>query len=293
MSLRRIASVVALVLLVSAAAHADDDDDHVFETRDIFGFTDGSGVGNAGDKEIELDTEARFGKRDGRYAAADSKLSFEYTPNRSVQVAFGPFLSAYSVSGVTGLDDRHRATFGGLGGEIHYLLLDRGASSPVGVMLSAEPQWRRFDEISGARADNLGVEFKLSADTELIRDRLYLAANLLYEPEGTRDPDGIGAGWDMESTAGLSAALAWRFVSSMTVGAEVWYLRHYEGAWLNTFTGDAVYLGPTLFVKLGDAVSLTAAWNVQVAGHEADTGAALDLADFSRHRARLKLSVDF
>jgi hypothetical protein len=197
------------------------------------------------------------------------------------------------MSGVTGFDDRHRATFGGLGGELRYLLLDRTASSPVGVTLSVEPQWRLFDEISGARANNLGVELKLSADTELIRDRLYLAANLLYEPEGTRDPDGIGAGWQMESTTGMSAALAWRFVESMAVGAEVWYLRHYEGAWLNGFAGEAVYLGPTLFVKLGEAVSLTAAWNVQVAGHESDTGAALDLADFSRHRARLKLSVDF
>lgn len=295
MVLRRVAIIAAAALLVSAAAHADDDDghDHAFETRDIFGFTDGSGVGDVGETEVELDTVARVGKRDGRYAAADSKLSVEYTPNRYVQLAFGPFLSAHSISGVSGLDDSRRGGFGGLAGEIHYQLLERGAASPVGVTLSAEPEWRRFEEASGVRADGLGVEFKLSADAELVRDRLYVAANLLYEPEGTRDPDGIGAGWEMESTVGLSAALAWRFVPTATIGAEAWYLRHYDGAWLNSFTGDAVYVGPTLWLRLSDALSLTAAWNVQVAGHEAGGGGTLDLADFSRHRARLKLSVAF
>lgn len=135
---------------------------------------------------------------------------------------------------------------------------------------------------------------KINADLELIEDRLYAAANLLYEPEATHDPDGIGAEWEMESTGGVSAALSYRLLPSTFVGVEAWYLRHYEGAWFNAFEGDAVYVGPTLFVKLGHEMSLAAAWNAQIYGREVNNpGTALNLSEFSRHRAKLSFEVEF
>ena len=127
-----------------------------------------------------------------------------------------------------------------------------------------------------------------------IKNRLYLGANLLYEPEATQDPDHVGAGWEKESTGGISAALSYRVVPSVFVGAEVWYLRHYDGTWFNTYTGDAVYLGPTFYVQLGPKMFMTAAWNWQVTGREVDDpGARLNLAEFSRQRAKLKVAVEF
>jgi hypothetical protein len=292
------AIVVAAPLFVSSGfAACAQDNSTVYrdvETKYVFGFTEGSGIGLEGEKEFSVDTVARMGKRDGRYWASESKLEFEFTPNQFVQFELGPLVSGHSIKNVTGLDDRNQIAFGGLFGEMRYLLLDRGPSSPLAITLSAEPEWRRIDETSGARVTNFELELKLNADLELIKNRLYLGANLLYEPEATQDPDHVGAGWAKESTGGISAALSYRVVPSVFVGAEVWYLRHYDGTWFNTYTGDAVYLGPTFYVQLGPKMFMTAAWNWQVTGHEVDDpGARLNLAEFSRQRAKLKVAVEF
>lgn len=264
------------------------------ETKYIFGFTEGSGIGLEGEKEFSFDTEARMGKGGGHYWGSESKLEFEFTPNQYVQFEFGPFISAHSIKDVTDLDNRNQIAFGGLFGEIRYLLLDRTPSQPLSVTLSAEPEWRHIDETSGDRVTNFELELKANADLELIKNRLYLGSNLLYEPEATHDPDGIGAGWEMESKAGISGALSYRIIPSTFIGAEVWYLRHYDGAWFNSFTGDAVYVGPTLFVQLSPKSFISAAWDVQVSGSDVDIpGSSLNLSEFSRQRGKLKLAVEF
>ncbi len=264
------------------------------ETKYVFGFTEGSGIGLEGEKEFSPETVARMGKRDGHYFASETKLEFEFTPNQYVQFELGPMVARHSINGVTDLDDRNQFAFSGFFGEIRYLLLDRGPSSPLAITLSAEPEWHRIDETGGARVKNYGLELKVKADLELVKNRLYLGANLLYEPEATRDPDGIGAGWEKESTGGISGALSYRILPSVFIGAEVWYLRHYEGAWLNTFTGDAVFVGPTIYVQIAPKVFMTAAWNTQVWGREIDNpGVPLNLEEFSRHRAKFKVAVEF
>ena len=264
------------------------------ETKYVFGFTEGSGIGLEGEKEFSPETVMRFGKRDGRYQAAETKLEYEFTPNQYVQFELGPMVAWHNISGVTDLDDRKQTDFSGFFGEIRYLLLDRGPSSPLAITLSAEPEWHRIDETSGARVKNFGLELKVNADLELIQNRLYLGGNLLYEPEATRDPDGIGAGWAKESTGGISGALSYRIVPSVFVGAEVWYLRHYDGAFLNTFTGDAVYVGPTFYVQITPKIFMTAAWNTQIWGREVDNpDVSFNLAEFTRQRAKLKLAVEF
>ena len=264
------------------------------ETKYVFGFTEGSGIGLEGEKEFSLETVARMGKRDGHYFASETKLEFEFTPNQYVQFELGPMVARHSINGVTDLDDRNQFAFSGFFGEIRYLLLDRGPSSPLAITLSAEPEWHRIDETGGARVKNYGLELKVNADLELVKNRLYLGANLLYEPEATHDPDGTGAGWEKESTGGISGALSYRILPSVFIGAEAWYLRHYEGAWLNTFTGDAVFVGPTIYVQIAPKVFMTAAWNTQVWGREVDNpGVPLNLEEFSRHRAKFKVAVEF
>ena len=283
-------------MVMGAPAHAQPQagDWPEIETKDIFGFTEGSGIGLEGEKEISFGTEARLGKSGGRYWGSESKLEFEFTPSQYVQFAFGPFFSAHNISNVPGLDDRKAVNLGGAFGEVRYLLLDRSASQPVSLTLSAEPEWRRIDETGGARVTNAELELKLNADVELIKDRLYFGSNLLYEPEGTRDPDGVGAGWMQESKLGVSGALAYRVASDVVLGAEVWYLRHYDGMWANQFTGDAVYLGPTLYVKVAPKVFITAAWNAQVTGSDVDDpGAHLNLTEFSRQRFQFKTAFEF
>jgi hypothetical protein len=294
------AGAAALALAASNVMARTQDDPRFareIETKYVFGFTEGSGIGLEGEKEVSIDTEMRLGKAHGaggtsRYWGSETKLEFEFTPNQYVQFEFGPFLSAHGISNVPGLANLDQFTFGGVFGEIRYILLDRGPNSPLALTLSAEPEWRHIDETSGDKITNFELELKLNADLELIRNRLYLGANLLYEPETTHEPG--TPGWEKESKGGISAALAYRVLPQILIGAEAWYLRHYDGAFFNSFTGDAIYLGPTLFVQLSPKVFLGAAWGTQVWGRDMDDPAArLNLGEFSRQRAKLKLAFEF
>jgi hypothetical protein len=284
-----IATWAFLAWPISAQAQ-DDQQFHEVETKYIFGtFTVGSSTGIEGEKAFEPETQANFGKRGGRYTTTATTLEYEYTPTQYMQVVFGPIVSYHNIHNVPDLDDRNIATVSGFEAEFRSVLIDRGAS-PFAVTLSLEPEFHSRDETSGAKVVNYGLEAKLEADAELIKNRLFLGFNLLYEPETTRGDFGI---WSKESTFGVSSALAYQVVPNVVVGADLWYLRHYDGATFNSFTGDAVYLGPTSYWKIAPKVLMSATWQAQIAGHEAGISSTLDLTDFSRSRARLLLEFEF
>ena len=292
------ALIFAAPFFITGVAHAQDNNNTVVfydvETKYIFGFTEGSGIGLEGEKEFSLDTEARMGKQGGHYWGSETKGEFEFTPNQYVQCRVRSVHVGASINNVADLDNRNQIALGGFFGEIRYQLLDRGSSSPLAVTLSAEPEWRRIDETSGQVVNNYELELKANADLELIQNRLYLGSNLLYEPEATHDPDHLGVGWVKESKGGMSGALSYRVVPEVFVGVEAWYLRHYDGTWFNTFTGDATFVGPTLYIQLGRKMFMTAAWDVQVRGSDVnDPTAKLNLSEFSRQRAKLKVAVEF
>jgi len=253
-------SVIAgtLIALSNAGAARAQDGFYEVETKYIFGFTEGSGIGLEGEKEFSTETVARIGKADGRYWASETKLEYEFTPNQYVQFELGPLVSTHKIKNATDLDNRNDVAMSGFFGEMRYLVLERNASSPLAVTLSAEPEWHRIDETSGTHVTNLGLELKVNADLELIKNRLFLGGNLLYEVEGTKDPDHIGAGWEKESIGGVSGALSYRVIPAVFIGVEAWYLRHYDGSFFNAFTGDAVFIGPTLYAQLGRKAFMTA-----------------------------------
>jgi hypothetical protein len=275
-----LATAAATLLAWPISAQAQDNQQfHEIETKYIFGtFTVGSSTGIEGEKAFEPETQANFGKRGGRYTTTATTLDYEYTPTQYMQV----------IHNVPDLDDRNIATVSGFEAEFRSVLIDRGPS-PFAVTLSLEPEFHSRDETSGAKVVNYGLEAKLEADAELIKNRLFLGFNLLYEPETTRGDLGM---WSRESTFGVSSALAFQVVPNVVVGADLWYLRHYDGALFNTLTGDAVYLGPTFYWKIAPKVLMSAAWQAQIAGREVGVG-ALDLADFSRYRARLLFEFEF
>ena len=91
----------------SGAARAEDASSwRDIETKYIFGFTTGSGIGLEGEKEFTVDSIGRFGKRDGHYAATETKYEFEFTPTQFIQIEFGALGSTHHIGGVTDLDDR-------------------------------------------------------------------------------------------------------------------------------------------------------------------------------------------
>jgi hypothetical protein len=283
-------AAAALVLTNPVSAIAQSDSAfHEIETKYLFGsFTIGSSIGIEGEKAIEPDTQANFGKRGGRYGVTETELEFEYTPNQYVEIELGPTISYYNINGVPGFTDRNVGAVNGFGGAFRSLLIDRNPS-PFAVTLSIEPEWHSRDETSGLSVSNFGLETKLETDTELIKNRLFLAFNVLYEPEGTN----TFPGWTNESTFGASAALAFQIIPNVVVGADLWYLRHYEGLGFNSFTGDSIFLGPTFFWKINAKVLMSASWEAQIAGREVGVASAFNLTDFSRQRARLLLEFEF
>jgi hypothetical protein len=278
-------------LLGCGAARADDASSwREIETKYIFGFTTGSGIGLEGEKEFTIDTIGRFGKRDGSYNATETKYEFEFTPTQFIQIEFGALGSTHNISGVTGLTDRDQVALAGAFAEFRYLAIERTSNNPLSVTLGVEPTVRRIDETSGEGVRNFEFETTVNADLELMKNRLFVGFNLLYEPEVTQPVIGET---QREATFGGSAALSLRIVSNVVIGGEVWYLRHYDAANLTAFTGDAVMLGPSLFVQFTPKMFMTAAWNTQVWGREVGNTLPLNLAEFQRHRAKLKFAWEF
>jgi hypothetical protein len=273
------------------AARADDASSwREIETKYIFGFTTGSGIGLEGEKEFTVDAIGRFGKRDGHYAATETKYEFEFTPSQFIQIEFGALGSTHNIGGVTDLDDRRQVALGGAFAELRYLAIERTSNNPLSVTLAVEPTVRRIDETSGERVRNFEFETTVNADLELMKNRLFAGINLLYEPEVTQTTMGDT---QREAKFGGSAALSFRLASNVVVGGEVWYLRHYDAANLTAFTGDAVMLGPTLYIAFTPKMFMTAAWNTQVWGREVGNPVSLNLSEFQRNRARLKFAWEF
>ena len=217
-----------LISCCAGAARAEDANDwREIETKYIFGFTTGSGIGLEGEKEFTIDTIGRFGKRDGHYAATETKYEFEFTPTQFIQIEFGALGSTHNIGGVTGLDDRNQVAATGAFAEFRYLAIERTSNNPLSVTLAVEPTVRLIDETSGERVRNYEFETTVNADLELMKNRLFAGFNLLYEPEVTSFPVGD---IQREATLGQSAALSLRIVPNVVVGGEVWYLRHYDAA---------------------------------------------------------------
>jgi hypothetical protein len=283
-----LALAACLGLSLTAFARAEEAKEE-YETKYVFGFTEGSGIGAKGESEFLPDTVVNSGKRDGQYTATATELTFAYTPSKSIQFEFGPIVAYHDIQNVTGLADLNDGAFGGIFGELRYLLHERSASSPLAVTLSIEPDWRTANEVTGQGVVNYGLATSVNADLEVIKNRGYLGFNLLYEPERTLNPDSTT---DDESTLGISAAFAYRLLPNITIAAETWYMRHYAGIGPSPFTGDAVYVGPSLYLQVTPKIFASFAWNTQVAGHEVG-GANLDLDDFSRNRFKLRAAVQF
>ena len=264
-------------------------DENEVETEDIFGFMSGSDLPEKGNKEGELEFVGARGKKDGSYTALTKELALKYMALPDTLFAVSGAMAYHSISGVTGLEDRDTVSPQSLGFEVKHRLLDR-TKVPFGLAISARPSWARIDEVSGEPVSQFGTGFKLIADKELVKDRLFGAVNLLYDFAGFRVLD--TGEWERESSIGIAAAASWQFRPRFFVGAEARYFRAYEGLGLNRFSGQAVFLGPTAFAKLSKFCFIAAAWNIQAWGREHGGAGSFDLANFERHQFTLKLGFE-
>jgi hypothetical protein len=278
-----------LVPLLAGRVLAAEKEQEV-DTEFIFGFTAGADVGEAGEKEIEHQGNARFGKRDGSYAVVQDSLRAEFVPIANFRFELGVPVAYYNIAGVPGLADRRQGAFDGLVSEFRFKLLDR-RQAPFALALGVEPHWARTDETSGAPADNFASDLSLAADRELVKDRIFAAINLVYDPEVTRSR--MTGLWQREAVLGVFASVSMQVRSGVFFGVEARYLRKYEGLGIDPFAGEALFLGPTVFVRFSETFAISGGWGFQVAGRAVDDPGALDLSNFTRQQATLRLECNF
>ncbi len=129
------------------------------DTEDVFGFTEGSDIGEAGDLELEADSIGRFGKRDGSYNALSTTFEAKYTAIENFRITPSATITSFDIAGVTGIGDRIEGAFQGLAVDLRFRLLRR-EWAPFGLTFSVEPHWGRRDGTSGAPADQQGLDFR-------------------------------------------------------------------------------------------------------------------------------------
>jgi hypothetical protein len=279
---RSFAVALVAVLALTGAGRADDKADP------RYGFTEDIDTGDKGDRSVEFDTFASFGKRGGSYRAVTHLISAKQTFIDNFETSQTAIVNHHRIRGVPDLDDRRESSFAGLAVQGKYRILER-SQAPFGLAVAVAPVWLRTDTNSGARVESYGVGIVVAAEKELIAQRLFSAFNLLYGLKSARPLTGI---WERSSLWGASGALTTP-VGDVFIGGEVRVESAYDGLGLDRYAGHAVFVGPQINGKLGKNASYVAAWNSQVAGHAAGDPAALDLRNFERHRFRLKLDYAF
>jgi len=276
--------MLALALVPTDARTATIDTEH------LFGFIIGTDVGEVGEKEVESSATGRFGKQTGTYNAASGTLSMEAVPIAHLRTEITGEVLGYGITGVRGLADQQYGAFGGLSADIRYQFLDR-ATAPFGLAVGAEPRWGRADDVTGQPANQYSVDFVAAADWEPIPDRVVAAFNLLYQPETTRLKS-TGT-WSQQSTAGVGIGVMVQVRPGLFAGGEARYLRTYDGGGLETFAGQGVFIGPTVYMQLPRKAWIAVALSAQVAGDTPASIGSLDLVNFERRQARVLFGVNF
>lgn len=255
-----------------------------------FGFSDSTGAGSVGDHEVAAETKARLGKRDGSYSAFKDKFEYRFTPWQDIRLEIAALADSHFVHGVTDFNNRDQTRFDGGAAELKWRFLHQGPSAPFSAALLIEPEFTLYSSNSGTRENGYELEARLAIQREIIPDRMGAALNFFTEPELKHKPG--AAIWEKEIDYGVSAALAYRLMPNLEIGAGIEYRRHYEPEF-HIFESDAFYVGPSLAVKLNRNTSLEFAWMSQVDGHSVGDPHLLELDEFSRHKAKAKLSYKF
>lgn len=259
------------------------------DTEHIFGFSMGSDIGKKGEIELEIENVGRFNRRAGSYTGVGvlSQVKFVLTDN--FRVAPGVSFASTRVGGVPDMIDNRRTALAGASLEFRYKLFDRDVM-PFGLTLHAAPAWNRFDELTGFDVQTYGSEFAALMDKELIRNTLFATINVWYSGGASRE---LTNEWTRDSEFSVNGAMSYKVGPDLILGAEARYLRAYDGLGLDRFVGDAVYLGPTFSMHLAHNVGLSGTWSAQVAGKAINDPRRLDLTNFERHQAMLRLNYLF
>ena len=255
---------------------------------DAFGFATGSDVADLGAWAIALDGIATKGARGGTatFITPTLQVSGSFFPCLEV----GPyiFLTSSNYKAYGGGVSTSGTVIGG-GIEAKYKLLGR-ATHGIGLTLAVNPNFGGYDgNFYGKSGTVFNNSFRLLADAELIKGKLYGAVNLELFQNTLAD-----IAFKNLSTLAVRGALSYAVTDSFYVGAEASHQRGYEGTWMSRYVANATYVGPTFFWAINDKFSLNGTAAFQVAGSDKYApGRGLGIGFFPRTQGRLKLAYAF
>ncbi len=279
--------VLAMIILAAGIGRAEEIEtksekpNTELDTEHIFGFTEGTDIGEKGEREIESTFIGSIGKI-GSYADVSNETAFRYNVDERLRLSFGTLTDFYSILDVPDLANRTTFGFSGFDAEARFVILDRH-SAPFGMDLSINPQWRRLDDVSGANTQSYAIPMTLLIDKEAVPGKIFTAANFTYTPAITRTA-GV---WQHEESFETSFAASGVVAPNILLGAELRYLALAENG---TFNGQALFAGPSLFAKLSDSLQAKIAWSAQISDL---SKRGLDLENFERHQIILLVAYTF
>jgi len=253
------------------------------EEEHIFGFTEGTDVGQKGDLELENTTVGGFSRPGGGFAAVSNELAARYGLTDAFRASVGVLTDYHDIHGFSDIADVSRLDFSGLSSEFRFAAIPRGEAAVAGVTLSFAPYWRRVDSASGASSQNGALPLTLLLDRELIPGKLFAAANATYAPSFEQVP----GGWRTDHDIEFSAAASYQIFDGVFLGGEVRRDLKYQAA---LYPVHGLFAGPSLFIKLSESMSVKVAWAPQIA----DFGSGrMNLTEYERHEALLLLVKTF
>lgn len=285
--IQRCLLLFSLGFLIPAAAHAQETEAGSvvtapeFDTEHIFGFSEGSDIGPEGEWEIESVTIGGFGAL-GSHLNADNATSVHYSVTDDLRLSVGTLAEYHTFHYVPGPGNRSGAHFSGIFTEVRWKLLNR-LTSPFGMTLTIDPEWRRIDSLTGQLSERYGVTAALLIDKELVPEKLFTVLNLVYSPSFLR----LSGGLDHTDAFAIIAGGSYAITPDLFFGAEI---RHENLAHNGLLDAHALYIGPQLFVRPAENINVKIAWAAQIPDFAART---LDLANFARDQVELQLSYGF
>lgn len=252
---------------------------------DAFGFTTGSDVADTGSFGASLSYNGGFGVRDGRQAAHGLQLQGSYGLLPCLEV--GPYLlGGLTDARIAGLNADSRSL--GAGVEMKYRLLGRDLHG-IGLTIVLDPSVNRTNPDGAGRFTTYNTGIRLFADKTLIEKTLHAAINL------SQDLTWAGPSpYARSSTFTVAGSLAWQLSDGLYLSGEVRHQRRQNELGFGKEAGHATFAGPGVFWQTKDSnLALSAAYNIQLAGHAKGQPGNLDVTNFSQHLVKVKAAYSF
>jgi hypothetical protein len=273
--------------LLPAAAHSQEASPENaitadrFDTEHIFGFAEGSDIGPQGEGEIESFTVGSVGASGGNFNIGND-TSARYTITDELRLSVGTLTDYFHFSGMPGLSDRSAAEFSGITTEARWNILNR-LTSPFGMSLSIDPEWRRTGAAAARQDGNYSVTTALLIDKEVVPGKFFAALNLIHSASFLP----VAGQWEHDDAFSIIVSGAYAITPEIVLGAEIIHENLAQNGSLND---HALFIGPELFLRLDRNLTASVAWAAQIPDAAARQ---LDVVNFERHQLGLRFAYDF